>query len=443
MKNNYIYGTEINQNNMYDLNYEKTPFYQENNDDNTRYNDLFFASIFISQIILTFAIGIYNMTSHQDISFQSSNNYGSYLFFSSILSIILSYFVLSMIKKYPDTFIIGANTSIIILNFIFALTCFIKQSILGGALFLTQALFSALWFYFSMHYVNFSKILLNTSIKILDKNKNLLLVPIGTIFIGMAYFPFFIFTFNYYFKLYSDNNSVGKIGMSLCIMCFFWTQQVLTNIIHTTVAGVVGCWYFGHNQFYNNNVFRSFKISLTKNFGSICFGSLIVALVKSIHLSVHMIRQSGDNDFIMCCADCILQFLENIIEYFNEYAYSYIGIYNMSYINAANSTWNLVKRSGLIALFNDNLIYPVLLFSTLFITIGTGFFFWLMTNDVILSVMCGFIAFIISSVIMNLIHSIIVSLFVCCTENMTILDIVDPDLNNAISMNRNPNEYNI
>jgi hypothetical protein len=95
------------------------------------------------------------------------------------------------------------------------------------------------------------------------------------------------------------------------------------------------------------------KASLTSSFGSICLGSLIVALLKIIR---NMVRQAArDQGCLGCIAVCLIQCIENLVELFNYYAYTQVALYGKSFTAAARDTWNLVKSRGLDLLINHDL----------------------------------------------------------------------------------------
>ena len=131
-----------------------------------------------------------------------------------------------------------------------------------------------------------------------------------------------------------DHNCVVQATNSGWIVPFvfllFWTQQVFKNIIHTTVAGTVGTWYFEPNEassFCSKGIRTSFSRSVTYSFGSICFGSLCVAIVQFLDWLVQTLRtersENGEQHpasvFLLCCLDCILRLLQDVMEYFNKY----------------------------------------------------------------------------------------------------------------------------
>lgn len=109
----------------------------------------------------------------------------------------------------------------------------------------------------------------------------------------------------------------------LLFVSYYFTHQVLSNTVHTTVAGVVGTWWFVPDEsgFCGKAVCGSFFRSLTTSFGSICFGSLIVAIIQALRQIVEMARQNDDlGPMLACCIDCILSCIEGLVEYFNKWA---------------------------------------------------------------------------------------------------------------------------
>lgn len=98
----------------------------------------------------------------------------------------------------------------------------------------------------------------------------------------------------------------------LLLVCFYWGHQVISNVVHVTVAGTVGTWWFNPvlaNSCCSSGVTSSFKRATTFSFGSICLGSLIVAIVNAVRSMVRMMRNSDDG-IVICIADCILGCIE-------------------------------------------------------------------------------------------------------------------------------------
>jgi len=103
---------------------------------------------------------------------------------------------------------------------------------------------------------------------------------------------------------------------------FFFTHQVLQNCVHCAVSGVVGSWWFtpSANGCCSSAVLGSFVRTMTTSFGSICFGSLLVAIIQAIRQLAEQARQNDEiGQTLACCIDCILGCLESLLEYFNKW----------------------------------------------------------------------------------------------------------------------------
>jgi hypothetical protein len=119
---------------------------------------------------------------------------------------------------------------------------------------------------------------------------------------------------------YCENEMNGFLTF-LFLVSFFWTAQVIKNVVHVTVAGTVGTWWlFPHeaNGCCSQAVRDSYWRSITTSFGSICLGSLIVALIQACREIVTSMRQNEDSALLWCIADFLLGCLERMAEYFNK-----------------------------------------------------------------------------------------------------------------------------
>ena len=120
-------------------------------------------------------------------------------------------------------------------------------------------------------------------------------------------------------------------GMAfLMFLSYYWTHQVLSNTMHVTSAGVIGTWWFAPQDasaYCSPAIGDSFRRASTYSFGSICFGSLIVAVIQALRQLNHYLRGNEDAQILVCIIDCILGCIEGIIEYFNKWAYVYVGLY--------------------------------------------------------------------------------------------------------------------
>ena len=114
---------------------------------------------------------------------------------------------------------------------------------------------------------------------------------------------------------------------------------------------------------------------MTTSFGSICFGSLIVAIVQATRALVNMMRQE-DNSILLCLADCILSCIESLIEYFNKWAYVYVGLYGYPYLKAGKSVMELFHNRGWDAVIADDLVSNVLFMVSVVVGLVSGVIGW-------------------------------------------------------------------
>jgi hypothetical protein len=115
----------------------------------------------------------------------------------------------------------------------------------------------------------------------------------------------------------------------------------------------------------------SYWRSVITSFGSICLGSLIVAIVQAIQEIVHSMS-SDDSGLIVCMAHCLLSCVESLVEYFNKWAYIYVGLYGYSFMDASKNVFTLFQNRGWTAIIADNLVDTVLAMVCVCVCLLTG-----------------------------------------------------------------------
>ncbi|RIB23701.1 plasma-membrane choline transporter-domain-containing protein [Gigaspora rosea] len=232
------------------------------------------------------------------------------------------------------------------------------------------------------------------------------------------------------------------------VFSFYWTSQVIKTIVHVTASGVYATYYFleGTNQGTGTTpTLSSFKRATTTSIGSICFGSLIIALLNTARAVLRTFADSDDGacGFLACCIACLLAWIESLVEYFNFYAYVEVAIYGKSYCQAAKDTWTLIKDRGVEAIINDDLIGNVLTMGSLLIGVLCGLLGFLyinfllkpLLNDqsntnliVIFVIICFAIGFMMCVVITDSISSGVSTTFVALAEDPDALRRTKPAL---------------
>eukprot|EP00536_Pseudo-nitzschia_multiseries_P010956 jgi/Psemu1/289398/fgenesh1_pg.353_\ len=181
------------------------------------------------------------------------------------------------------------------------------------------------------------------------------------------------------------------LGMLLSLL---WTNQVLNNIFHTTIAGVVGAWWFDPEESRsaqgcgrcgcNAAIYNSWVRSSFHSFGSICFGSLLVGILQVLHLIVRCgrkrreeqrrLRGDGPNatDFLCCLLQFVVEKMEYIMEYFNSWAFVYVGLYGYDYWTAGKQVSTLFGARGWSVIVTDQLVARSLSMMSWMISFITG-----------------------------------------------------------------------
>ncbi|CAH0478434.1 unnamed protein product [Peronospora belbahrii] len=93
-------------------------------------------------------------------------------------------------------------------------------------------------------------------------------------------------------------SGVSYVAYFFLLLSFYWGLQVFKNVAHTTVAGTVATFWY--NAESSGATGASLKRSMTSSFGSICFGSLIVAFLQALRALAENGRQEGER-LGMCC----------------------------------------------------------------------------------------------------------------------------------------------
>jgi hypothetical protein len=181
------------------------------------------------------------------------------------------------------------------------------------------------------------------------------------------------------FDNFSSNPSSAQLcggtgaGVALFFMLIsiYWGQQVLQNVLTCTISGVVATWWYhppSHNQKVTTGALYR---SMTTSFGSICLGSLIVAVLHALRTMARLLREKAQDDrnaalaCVACLAECLLSCVEGIMEYFNQWAFVYVGIYGYDFRTSGKAVMDLFANRGWTAVINDDLTSSALSFGAL------------------------------------------------------------------------------
>ncbi|OQR95213.1 hypothetical protein ACHHYP_00183 [Achlya hypogyna] len=228
--------------------------------------------------------------------------------------------------------------------------------------------------------------------------------------------------------------STSYVAYFFMLIAFFWGLTVVKNVTHATVAGTVATWWYSNNS--DGATGASLKRSLTTSFGSICLGSLIVAILQALRQLAEEARRQGDA--AACIAECILGCLQGLMEYFNRWAFVYVGIYGYKFTDAGKAVIGLFRDRGFEAIIADDLIGNALGFSSLGVGIlcaGLGLIYTYIDTanttfanaQIIIPIIGLFIGVGISVIPFSVIDSAVATVIVCFAEDPAALQMSHPE----------------
>ncbi|KAF0719503.1 Aste57867_1003 [Aphanomyces stellatus] len=259
-------------------------------------------------------------------------------------------------------------------------------------------------------------------------------------------------------------NTGGFIGIFIAmLLVFFWGALVVDGVVATTVAGSVASWK--NNAAVPCIVLSSWLRAFTLNLGSICFGSLIVAILETIRMVINMLQaataQGGNGALscLLCCVSCIVGCIESAMETFNRFAFTYVGIHGFSFVTAGRHVSSMFAAKGWTALVNDDLVGYTFFLGNLLVgaisawialhTIGAD-----VSNQVFPGVSrpeyivaaCAFlVGYIVNSLFMGLMNAAVTTVFVLWAEDPASWQLTHPDHYarlHAAWLEIYPDEYN-
>jgi len=146
------------------------------------------------------------------------------------------------------------------------------------------------------------------------------------------------------------------------VFVYFWVVAFLSAVFQVAVAGGFATWYFsrdinGYGSKAGSPAFRSFGRALTYSFGSLAFGSLLVAIVQFLNFILRMTKKAHAVNrvlvFVISCVQCLLSCIQGIIQFVDRFAYIYIAMHGEGFCTSAKSCFNLISRNMFSAIVVD------------------------------------------------------------------------------------------
>lgn len=368
-----------------------------------KWNDIPFALFFLCVLGGFIAVAVLTLRAWaKTYGFQGHGIYGSnnnYSFdtsaaimfcFVTVVAFVLAIVLLALIRAFTKFFIYLVFIVSIVVGFGTAIFYLAEHYYGGGIVMLICAFFQLMFFLGARSRIPFATVVFRTVVDVSRQFPSIYGASlIGTI-VATAFSMFFSMVLVATYMKYDPNPnnpgcdisggscSNGKLIGVLVFVTFagYYISEVIKNVTHTTICGIYGTWYYcskSDQGVPKHPALGSFRRTMTYSFGSVTFGSLIVAIVNLIRYLLDLARQAASQDIgndvlrmvatcVVCLAQCFMNIVDWMVEYFNHYAYTFVALYGKAYLPAAKDTWQIIRARGIDALINDCLIDHLLTF---------------------------------------------------------------------------------
>merc|ERR1711991_302449 len=252
-----------------------------------------------------------------------------------------------------------------------AIVLFAMGGFLYAIIFLVIAAFYAWVFWSWRSKIGFSAAMLRSSTTWVFDHSSTLVLSAAMLVVLILWVVIWIITVSA--PLADGMESAGEFGLVVYLLfSLYWVTQVIRNVQHVAVAGTMMATYnAAKGEPAPSPLLGALRRATTTSFGSVCFGSLVVAILKTIRSLIRFMLNASDNQFLAFVINCILGCIESLMEIFNQYAFSEVA-FGKSYIRAAKDTWDLLKSHGVAGIINEVLTGLTFFFGALMGAIVCG-----------------------------------------------------------------------
>uniref|UniRef100_A0A1J3IDE8 Choline transporter-like protein n=1 Tax=Noccaea caerulescens TaxID=107243 RepID=A0A1J3IDE8_NOCCA len=225
----------------------------------------------------------------------------------------------------------------------------------------------------------------------------------------------------------------------------FWTGAVLCNTVHVIVSGMVfhvlfQCGQQETSSLPPSTLIGSLRYAVTTSFGSICYGSLFTAAIRTLRWEIRGFRSKiCGNECLLCCVDFFFHLVETLVRFFNKYAYVQIAVYGKGFNRSARDAWELFQSTGVEALVAYDCSGAVLLMGTIFGGLITGscigIWAWIKYSDRVIMVASTsmLMGMVLVGLGMVVVESAVTSIYICFAEDPLLIQRWDADFYNEMS----------
>ena len=239
-------------------------------------------------------------------------------------------------------------------------------------LFWICVILAAIWLLFVLimcNRIRLSIALIQISAKYINENCSILIVPFLFFFLTIGWIAYWAVLSVYLYSSGDFDKEHSKVFASFKwkyhinylfwyhLFALFYINAILSALSQFIYASSTSIWYFNHDKGTEGHfILTSFKRAFKYHFGSIAFGSLIIAIVRFLMFFLEMFKKRAEKSFgkkkqgkcfkcLICCLECCLRCITKFLEFINKHAYIMISIKGDSFCTAAWEGFALAVRN--------------------------------------------------------------------------------------------------
>jgi len=187
-----------------------------------------------------------------------------------------------------------------------------------------------------------------------------------------------------YISNYADP---ALIRFYIFIFCTLWVSAFLGAMTIFVIASATCMWYYSHapGSELSLPVWRSYKMIFRYHWGSLAFGSLLLAIVQFLQMVVELFKRQMDAngtsnkcmEYVLKCIECALACVECIVKFINTQAYIQIALRGKNFCYAAKDGFELVWSNPLRYAIVGGIGTVIMFLGKIIIAAATAFGFYL------------------------------------------------------------------
>eukprot|EP00762_Andalucia_godoyi_P004550 ANDGO_05190.mRNA.1 Protein PNS1 len=417
--------------------------------------DWWAAVLWVIQLIVVIALAIVNIknadkkdsneknqqNTKNDMTGAQRNDFLLVIFVCGfLLAALLSFMWLRLMRTHALQTIWVSMFAMLALLTIYVLVLFATANYVGAFISLFFLAIFALMFYLMRKKIPFAAALLEESSILVRKFPGTIGASVAGLFLQLGWIVLISFA------ILSATRTNNLLILILFVFSFYWTIQVIKNVVHCSAVHTFGCWYYltgSERGVPANSTLRGFGRACTKLLGAISMGSAIVAAIQTLRWLVRYARNSVQNilgnslrlQIFFCMLDCIIGCIEGLARMFNMYAYVQCVVYGKPFVRAAKDTWELFESRGIHALASNNFVGVALTIAGLGIGLLCGIcgalwvYYASKTPDYwwVALIICLIVGITVMFMVSQTVMSALTTIFVCWAEQPEVMQVLNPE----------------